>query len=71
MEKRRRPSTATVVAPAAGWTASFIELTFDLGAGVPLKLTTAVGVTPDTLPFASPALPPPRGFLQKKSASSR
>ncbi len=63
--------SATVAAPAVGWTASFIELTFDLGAGVPLKLTTAVGVTPDTLPFPSAALPRPQGFLQKKPAASR
>ncbi len=62
--------SATVAAPAAGWTASFIELTFDVGAGVPLKLTTAVSVTPDTLPFASPSLPQPRGFLRLKSGAA-
>ena len=33
---------------AAGWTASFIELTFDVGATAPLKLTTDIAVTPDT-----------------------
>lgn len=44
------------IAPAPtnkeGWTASFIELTYDTGGPFPLKLTTAVRVTPDTLPHA-------------------
>lgn len=35
-----------------GWTASFLELTFDVGATVPLKVTTSVQITPDVLPFA-------------------
>lgn len=35
-----------------GWTASFIEFTYDVGSPFPLKVTTAVRVTPDTLPFA-------------------
>jgi PhoPQ-activated pathogenicity-related protein len=34
-----------------GWTASFIELTFDVGAPFPLKVTTAVQITPDTYPY--------------------
>ena len=34
-----------------GWTASFVELTYDVGAPFPLKVTTAVRVTPDDLPF--------------------
>ena len=34
-----------------GWTASFIELTYDVGAAFPLKVTTAVRVTPNELPF--------------------
>ena len=38
--------------PASGWTAWFVELTFDVAAATPLKLTTGVTVTPDTLPFA-------------------
>ena len=33
---------------AAGWTASFIELTFDGGATAPLKLTTDITDTPHT-----------------------
>ena len=34
-----------------GWTASFIEFSYDVGSPFQLKLTTAVSVTPDTLPF--------------------
>ena len=37
--------------PGSGWTAWFVELTFDVTAATPLKLTTGVTVTPDTLPF--------------------
>ncbi len=39
-------------APEKGWSASFVELTFDVGAPTPLKLTSAVRVLPDRLPFA-------------------
>lgn len=42
---------ARVPAPAEGWTAYFVELTYDVGLPVPLKVTTAVRVTPETLPF--------------------
>ncbi|HMC09986.1 MAG TPA: hypothetical protein VKH44_01800, partial [Pirellulaceae bacterium] len=38
--------------PASGWTAFFVELTFDVGQSFPLKLSTAVRVLPDMLPFA-------------------
>ena len=44
--------TADVPAPEAGWTAWFVELTYDVNAAMPLKLTTEVAVTPDTLPFS-------------------
>lgn len=37
--------------PAKGWTAYFVELTFDIGAPTPFKLSTAVRVLPDRLPF--------------------
>lgn len=40
-----------VPAEQPGWTASFIEFTYDVGSPFPLKVTTAVRVTPDTLPF--------------------
>lgn len=43
---------AGVEPPAHGWTAYFVELTFDVGAATPLKLTTDVRVVPDTLPHA-------------------
>ena len=33
-----------------GWTAYFVELSFDVGQRVPFKATTAVRVAPDTLP---------------------
>ncbi len=55
--------TAVVEKPAAGWTAYFVELSFNLGAPTPLKLTTAVTVTPDTLPFPAPVASQPKGFL--------
>lgn len=41
-----------VTPPAEGWTAYYLELAFDLGFPVPFKQTTAVRVTPDTLPHA-------------------
>ncbi|MFV1966543.1 MAG: PhoPQ-activated pathogenicity-related family protein [Pirellulaceae bacterium] len=43
---------ARVDPPGQGWTAYLVELTFDTGGPVPLKLTTAVRVVPDTLPHA-------------------
>jgi PhoPQ-activated pathogenicity-related protein len=43
---------SNVTDPPKGWTAYFMELTFDVGAAVPLKLTTNVVVTPKTVPFA-------------------
>ena len=65
VETLGRAYTSTVLAPAAnglyvanvpmpenGWTAWFVELTYDVEAPTPLKLTTGVLVTPDTLPFA-------------------
>jgi len=49
---------ARVPAPPKGWTAFFVELTYPTGGRYPLKLTTAVRVLPDTLPF--PAYTPKR-----------
>ena len=40
-----------VDAPPEGWTASFVEVAFDVGAPLPLKVTTQVEVTPNVLPF--------------------
>ncbi|MCA9074521.1 MAG: PhoPQ-activated pathogenicity-related family protein [Planctomycetaceae bacterium] len=42
---------ANASTPDKGWTAYFLEMTYDVGAATPLKLTTEVKVTPDTLPF--------------------
>ena len=42
---------AKIAKPPKGWTASFVELTFAGGGKYPLKFTTPVRVTPDTLPF--------------------
>jgi PhoPQ-activated pathogenicity-related protein len=49
---------ARAPAPAAGWTAFFVEMSFPGGGKYPLKVTTAVRVLPDTLPF--PAFKPNR-----------
>ena len=45
---------ARVPAPAKGWTAFFVELSFSTGGKYPFKFTTAVRVLPDTLPFPAP-----------------
>ena len=41
----------TVDPPTKGWTAYFIELSYDIGEKVPMTLTTEIRVTPDLLPF--------------------
>jgi PhoPQ-activated pathogenicity-related protein len=51
---------ATVEEPARGWTAFFVEATYPGRGPEPLKLTTAVRIVPDTLPFPPPG-PEPRG----------
>jgi PhoPQ-activated pathogenicity-related protein len=48
--------TGRIEKPAKGWTAFFVELTFPSGGPVPFKFTTAVRVTPDTLPFPAPPM---------------
>ncbi len=57
--------SAKVPRAEKGWTAYFLELTYDVGAASPLKLTTDVRVTPDTLPFGAPRPAQPKGFLAK------
>jgi PhoPQ-activated pathogenicity-related protein len=42
---------ARVEAPAAGWTAAFVEATFDSGGAFAFKQSTAVCVLPDTCPY--------------------
>jgi PhoPQ-activated pathogenicity-related protein len=39
--------------PEQGWTAFFVELTYDTDTALQLKLTTAIRVLPDKLPFAN------------------
>jgi PhoPQ-activated pathogenicity-related protein len=46
-----------LVAPEKGWQASFVQCEFDIGAPVPLRLTTSVKVLPETLPFQSKPIP--------------
>jgi PhoPQ-activated pathogenicity-related protein len=46
--------TAHAATPAAGWTAFFVELDYPSGGTYPLKVTTAVRVLPDILPFGPP-----------------
>jgi PhoPQ-activated pathogenicity-related protein len=38
--------------PGKGWTAFLVELSYDTGTPLPLKLTTAVRILPETLPHA-------------------
>ena len=40
--------------PEKGWTAFFVEMTYPSGGKYPFKFTTAVRVTPDTLPYPAP-----------------
>ncbi len=44
--------TAKVEQPAKGWSAFFVELTFDTGVPQPMKVSTAVRIVPDKLPYA-------------------
>lgn len=39
--------------PAKGWTAFFVEMTWDMPGGTPIKMTTGVRVLPDILPSAA------------------
>lgn len=41
-----------ITPPEKGWSAFFVELTYDVNQAYPLKLSTAVRILPDTLPFA-------------------
>jgi len=56
--------TANVAKPEQGWSAYLMELSFDVGASAPLKLTTNVTITPNTLPFDLPQPKSPQGFLR-------
>lgn len=51
--KEQKPGVyvGRVERPAAGFTAFFVELTYDSGGKYPFKFTTEVSVVPDILPF--------------------
>lgn len=57
--------TASVSSPEQGYTAYMVECTYDVGARVPLKLTTDVRVVPDTYPFPAPPAATKKGFLSR------
>lgn len=60
-----------IEAPSTGWTAYFLEATFDTGLGkVPLKASTAVRVVPDRVPFQNqdPSKVPYEGRRPRKRA---
>jgi PhoPQ-activated pathogenicity-related protein len=46
--------TAKPAAPAKGYTAYFLEMTYPSAGKMPFKFTTGVVVTPDTYPFGPP-----------------
>jgi PhoPQ-activated pathogenicity-related protein len=56
---------APAPAPRDGWSAYMVELTHDIGAPVPIKVTTPVWVTPDTLPHPPRKVATPKGFLSR------
>jgi PhoPQ-activated pathogenicity-related protein len=63
---------AKIEKPERGWTASFVELAFDVGAPNAFKVSTAVRITPDTLPHGD--LDPTQAPAEKphpKAASPR
>ncbi len=53
-----------IALPKKGWTAFFVEMTYDSGYDLPLKFTTAVRVLPDVLPHTDKD--PLTGELGKK-----
>jgi PhoPQ-activated pathogenicity-related protein len=54
-----------IATPEKGWTAFFVELTYDVKQTFPLKLSTAVRILPDTLPFAD--LDPAKASLEPRA----
>lgn len=55
-----------VSAPADGWTAFFVELTFPGAGETPFTFTTDVKVLPDTYPFQAPSLSPPPTAVERR-----
>jgi PhoPQ-activated pathogenicity-related protein len=66
VERDGNSFTARPVTPSKGWTAFMLELTYDIGAPVPFKVTTPVWVTPDTLPHHAPDPTRPTGYLRRR-----
>jgi len=62
---------ARVAKPATGYRAFFVELTFDIGAPVPLKLSTAVRVIPDVLPHLDTLEAQKRRLRERAAKSSK
>ncbi|HEX3417784.1 MAG TPA: PhoPQ-activated protein PqaA family protein [Stellaceae bacterium] len=58
---------ARVSAPARGWTAYFVELTFPSRGPFPFKFTTEIRVAPEPLPFG----PPPEMMSIGRGAETR
>ena len=50
--------------PNNGWTAYFVELTFDGIGDIPLKFTTGTVVVPDTYPYPPFESKNPKGHLK-------
>ena len=48
---------AQLLVPEKGWQASFVQCEFDVGAPVPMRLSTSVKILPETLPFLSKVIP--------------
>ena len=57
----------SVETPEEGWAAFFVEFTFDVGAPSPMRITTPVRITPQTLPFSDKQAP----MLPLESAASK
>ncbi len=56
--------------PEKGWNASLVELAYDSGGGFPFKVSTAVRIAPDVLPYkdVDPTTLPYEGLLQSVQA---
>jgi len=54
--------------PEKGWSAYFVEMTYPSGGKYPFKFTTAVRVTPDTLPYPAPK---PSGKIEDLATEPR
>ncbi len=66
--RRGRNLRARIEKPEHGWTASFVELTYDVGAPFPFQVSTAVRITPDILPHEDldPAKAPSEARMRRR-----